>query len=230
MDRAGLQAAVGYFPVRVAPLGAIPPVVAQALMPFFPVPLVSKMVERSRATIAPDELRVLVQETMTIAAGDVYGAFEGLEELNDLLTRAAAACDLDGRPLTAAWRTYAWEGAAAQLFGAATVLREHRGEGHWFALAAAGVSGDEAHVFSQLRQGATRTNMSHGFRPEQVDVLIAALDSRGWTSGGVVTGAGEAFHAAIEAQTDTLDAAPWDAIGAEGVARVVELGASLPKP
>lgn len=229
MERAGLTSAVGYFPVRLAPLGKIPPVVAQALMPFFPEPLVARMVERSREVVSAEELNVIVHEGLSIAAAEVFGDFEHLEELARLLTTAADACDLDGRPITAGWASYEWEGDAARLFGAATVLREHRGEGHWFALAAAGISGDEAHIFGQLRRGVDRGSISHGYKPEQVDPAITALEDRGWTSGDGVTPEGEEFHAAIESVTDELDSAPWDALGGDGVARVVELGRLLPE-
>lgn len=229
MERAGLSASVGYFPVRVAPLGEIPPVVAQALMPFFPEPLVAKMVERSRAVVPAEELNVIVHEGLSAAAIEVFGGFEGLDELEALLTVAAGAGDLDGRPITAGWASYRWEGAAPRLFGAATVLREHRGEGHWFALAAAGVSGAEAHIFGQLRRGVDRGSISHGFKSDQVDAAITALEFRGWLSGDRVTPEGEEAHASIESITDDLDSAPWDALGEDGVARVVELGSSLPK-
>lgn len=228
MEKAGIPSAVGYFPVRLAPLGDVPPAVAQSLMPFFPDPLVAKAVARSRASITADALRDLVHESMTEAAETVFGAWEAVDELSELLVTAAAACELAGRPLTAAWTSYHWEGAAAQMFGAATILREHRGEGHWFALAAAGVSGAEAHILNQLRAGKTRDGVSHSFRLEQVEAIIAQLEARGWVSDDAVTEDGEQFRAAVEAATDDLDAAPWRAIGESGVARVIELGVSLP--
>ncbi len=228
LERVGLSAAMAYFPIRVAPMGPIPPMVAQSLMPFFPVPLVAKMVDRSRAVISADDLWDQVSVTLEAASTQVYGAFESLDELTDLLGSAAAACDLDGRVLTAAWASVDWSAPAARLFGAATVLREHRGEGHWFALAAAGVSGEEAHVLSQLGNGRPRYKMSHGFRPEQADEVIARLEARGWIREDTVTDEGEAFRAGIEDSTDALDAAPWNAIGDTGIARVVELGRSLP--
>ncbi len=228
LDRLQVPAAVGYFSIRVAPLGSVSPVVAQALMPFFPDPLVAKMVGRAQGAAPGAQIRELVRDHLTTAADEVYGPFEGLGELSNLLTRAVAACDLDGRPLAAAWSSYTWDSDAARLFGAATVLREHRGEGHWFALAAAGVSGDEAHVFSQLRHGVARESVSHGYRPEQVDAIVATLDARGWTLGGKVTEVGVEAMGAIEEVTDALDAAPWRAIGDDGIRRVVELGRSLP--
>ncbi len=230
MERAGVQSAVGYFPVRLAPVGDVPPVVAQSLMPFFPEPLVAKMVAKARGSMTAEALRDLVHDAMTEAANTVYGAWGGTEELSELLGTAAGACELDGRPLTAAWTSYEWEGPAARMFGAATVLREHRGEGHWFAVAAAGVSGAEAHILSQLRAGHPRGAVSHGFRPNQVEAIIAKLEARGWVVDDVVTEAGKQFQAAVETATDDLDAAPWRAIGESGVLRVIELGASVPSP
>ena len=228
MEKAGVSSAMGYFPVRLAPLGDVPPAVAQSLMPFFPDPLVAKMVTRSRESMSADALRDLVHDALTEAAELVYGAWAEVHELSELLVAAAAACHLDGRPLTAAWTSYQWEGAAAQMFGAATILREHRGEGHWFALAAAGVSGAEAHILSQLRAGKPRGGISHGFKADQVEEIIAKLETRGWVSGDVVTDDGKQFQATVEAATDDLDSAPWRAIGEAGVARVIELGGSLP--
>lgn len=229
MDRAGLSAAVGYFPVRLAPLGNIPPVVAQALMPFFPKPLVAKMVEQSREVVPAEGLNAIVHEGLSAAAVEAFGTFQHLAELTDLLATAAGACDLDGRPITAGWASYEWEEDAARLFGAATVLREHRGEGHWFALAAAGVTGDVAHVFGQLHRGLDRNSVRHGYKPDQVEAAIAVLEARGWVAGDRVTPDGEEFHARIEAVTDELDAAPWEALGEDGVARVIELGSVVPR-
>jgi hypothetical protein len=41
----------------------------------------------------------------------------------------------------------------ARLFHAATLLREHRGDGHNIALVAEGIDGQEAHVFAALWMG-----------------------------------------------------------------------------
>jgi hypothetical protein len=105
----------------------------------------------------------------------------------------------------------------ARLWQAATVLREHRGDGHFAALAAADIDGCEAVV---LRCGLDlrREDMQpiRGWTDEQWAGAHARLAGRGWVGpGGELTGAGRQAHAGVEAATDRAAARPWVRLGAE---------------
>ena len=72
----------------------------------------------------------------------------------ELLTKAATSAPLEGRPMYAALRTLPLpEEPVARLFHAASLLREHRGDGHIAALMAEGIGGLEAHVLLALDMG-----------------------------------------------------------------------------
>jgi hypothetical protein len=113
----------------------------------------------------------------------------------------------------------------ARLWQAATVLREHRGDGHFAALAAADIDGCEAVV---LRCGLDlrREDMQpiRGWTDEQWADAHARLAERGWVGpGGELTSAGRQAHDAVEAATDRAAARPWARLGAETAGSLVTL-------
>lgn len=223
-ERAGLIPDRGYFALRLAPLGAIPPPVGAALMPFFPMALVEKLLERTRGTIDAGRMAEVGIEGLATAAEAAFGDHEHLDEMVDLLETAAGGVELDGRPLTGAWSSVEWSSPAARLFGAATVLREHRGEGHFMAVRVAGLSGDEMHVLSSAARGRAPDRITHGYRPEQVEEAAETLRSRGLLDEWTPSSAGERLLTDIELATDRLDGRPWKTLGETGTVRVVELG------
>ena len=72
----------------------------------------------------------------------------------ELLTKAATSAPFEGRPMYAAPRAIPIpDDVVARLFHAASLLREHRGDGHIAALMVEGVGGLEAHVLFALDMG-----------------------------------------------------------------------------
>ena len=72
----------------------------------------------------------------------------------DLTTQAATSAPTAGRVMYAGMRALAVPGdPVARLWHSATMLREHRGDGHVAALVGAGLGGTEAHVLSALGLG-----------------------------------------------------------------------------
>lgn len=219
----GLSSGVGYFSLRLAPLGPVPPTVGQALMPFFPSGLVAKMLERSRQQVSTEHLWEVGRRGLTEAADEAFGSLAGLDELVELFEEAAAGADLDGRPLAAAWSAVEWETPASRLFGTATVLREHRGEGHWMAVRTAGLTGDEMHVLARVAAGHGADGIGHGYRPEQIEAIGERLHTRGLLEGWEPSSQALTLLDDIETATDRLDAPPWLHLGATGTERVVDL-------
>ncbi|MYV69825.1 hypothetical protein GT043_28550, partial [Streptomyces sp. SID2131] len=79
--------------------------------------------------------------------GEEAVAGSGLAEAAALARRAAEEAGTAGRPLAAANAELPWPGAPhLVLWQAATILREHRGDGHVAALLAAGLDPVEALV------------------------------------------------------------------------------------
>jgi hypothetical protein len=113
----------------------------------------------------------------------------------------------------------------ARLWQAATVLREHRGDGHFAALAAADIDGCEA-VALRCCLDLRRENVqpARGWTDEQWQAALARLAARGWIGAdGELTSAGREAHAAVEDATDRAAARPWAAIGPEATAEAAKL-------
>ncbi len=93
----------------------------------------------------------------------------------------------------------------ARLWHAATLLREHRGDGHNAALVAHGIGGAEAHVLLALFLGmrAEEFGRIHHLPKAQLAAVIDGLRGRVDAAGGF-TDAGRETRERIEALTDEL--------------------------
>jgi hypothetical protein len=114
-----------------------------------------------------------------------------------------------------------------RLWHAATVLREHRGDGHVAALVTAGVTGSESVVWrAALEGGSMRAPMqtARGWTDAEWETARDRLRERGrLTTGGDATDAGRAAYAEVEACTDALAAGPWRELGERGTERCAAL-------
>jgi hypothetical protein len=144
----------------------------------------------------------------------------------DVACRAAQAADVGGRALAAANAALPWpEDPIDVLWQAATVLREHRGDGHVAALLTSGLTGLDALV---LRSGGDLDRRvlqtARGWSDVQWDAAVAGLHGRGLLDeSGLLTVAGSDLLRDVETITDHLAAQPWTAIGGEAAARFADL-------
>lgn len=103
-----------------------------------------------------------------------------------------------------------------RLWHAATMLREHRGDGHVAALLGEGVGGTEAHVLSALAMGIhppESFGRIHHLPTARLVAVMAGLRERGLVDDeGRFTDAGRATKQRIEARTDELAAPPYEAL------------------
>lgn len=131
-----------------------------------------------------------------------------------------------GRPLAAANAELPWTGVPhLDLWQAATVLREHRGDGHVAALLTAGLDPVESLVsFAAVGAAPEPVFVSRGWSAAAWAAARVRLADRGLLApDGAATEEGRALRAGIERRTDELAAAPWDALGPEATARLAEL-------
>ena len=109
-----------------------------------------------------------------------------------------------------------------RLWQAATLLREHRGDGHFAALAAADIDGCEA-VVLRCCLDLRREDMQpvRGWTDEAWDGALSRLAARGWVDAdGALTSAGREAHAAVEDATDRAASRPWARLGPEATAEI----------
>ncbi|HEY5881631.1 MAG TPA: hypothetical protein VIU11_22165, partial [Nakamurella sp.] len=112
---------------------------------------------------------------------------------------------------------------------AATLLREHRGDGHITALQTAGLDPCEALVsFAAIGAAPSEVFASRGWTGQEWSAARDRLCRRGWIDAdGRATDAGRAGRAEVERLTDELEGEPWRVLGADGCARFVEVVAPL---
>ncbi|ANP55533.1 hypothetical protein J2Z21_006505 [Streptomyces griseochromogenes] len=218
-----------YFPLRAAPLGAVGAErVASAFYSFNPR-MVAEHIDSRWGIASPDEVLAArlrgIDRTYRTLFGDRVESPE-LAEAAALARRAAEAAGTAGRPLAAANAELSWpEAPHLQLWQAATILREHRGDGHIAALLLADLDPVESLVsFAAIGAASVERFESRGWSGEQWSSARARLAARGLVEpDGTATEAGRALRRDVEERTDRLAAAPWRALGREATDRLVGL-------
>jgi hypothetical protein len=136
-----------------------------------------------------------------------------VERAAEVAMRAAAAAPLEGRPLFAANRALPVPAEPlARLWHAATLLREHRGDGHVAALVAAGIGGRESHVLHALATGtpADVYALARKMTAAEWEAIRVGLEERGLVDrDGTLTAAGRELKETVEAQTDRAAATAY---------------------
>ena len=218
-----------YFPYRAAPLGEVgPEQVASAFYSFSPR-MVAEHVEPAWRIASP----AAVIEARTRAVDRAYCALFGdrvagpeLAEAAALARRAAEAADTAARPLAAANAALDWPQAPhLQLWHAATILREHRGDGHLAALLTAGLDPVESLVsFAAIGAASVERFQSRGWSPQEWTAARGRLTARGLVGAdGAATEAGRALRRSVEQRTDQLAAGPWHSLGPADTDRLAQL-------
>jgi hypothetical protein len=147
-----------------------------------------------------------------------------------LLETAVRAAVTDGRVLGAANAALPRPtDPLGRLWQAATVLREHRGDGHVIALVDAELDGCQALVLRDaLYGGREQLQPNRGWTDSEWDAAARALVHRGWLADdGRPTAEGKTAHRAVESRTDRLAAQPWTALGPTEQSRLAQLLAPL---
>ena len=224
----------GYFAGRAAPLGAAGAAVVTASFFNFAPAFVARAIPGVWDLITPEEaLRVRLAGATEALGRLLAGQEADAAAAADLLWRAIGELDFSGRVLASADAAlpvpaegYPGEGHPgedlARLWQAATVLREHRGDGHFAALTAADVDGCEA-VVLRCCLDLRREDMQpvRGWTDEAWDGALSRLAARGWIgTDGALTSAGREAHAAVENATDWAAARPWTRLGPETTAEI----------
>lgn len=199
---------MGYFAARSAPFGVVPAEVVTAAFYNFAPHRVAKALPAAWDIAAPDEA-LRARQRSAVAALRRYGVTDdGAADAADLAAKASAHSDIGGRPVYAANRSLGWpDEPLARLWHAATLLREHRGDGHVAVLTAEGVSGRECNVLHAAagRVPEEMIKRSRDYDDEQWESHREALERRGLLdAAGELTPSGRALKQHIEDTTDAL--------------------------
>lgn len=203
----------GYFAGRSAPLGRVSSAPVTASFYTFAPQMVGRALPDVWDLITPDQALAVREAGAVDALSRVLGDLkDAAGEAADMLAVAAAGVDCSGRVLAAANAALpAPSGPIARLWHAATVLREHRGDGHFAALLAADVDGCESNVLRAAFDLPRETIQPlRGWTDAQWDAAVGRLTGRGMIGDdGAPTPAGTELRASIEATTDAAAARPW---------------------
>ena len=221
----GLDERLAYFPARAAALGAVGPRVSQATFYVFAPWLHDAALPAAWDIVSPEQMvqarRDGVAEALrrTVGTPDVADALALTRRLCDALTAP-------GRPLYAAHAQLDWpQDDLLALWHAATLVREHRGDGHVAVLVAEGVDPVEATVLDGAWSGKDRfLRATRGWSEEELAAAGDRLRQRGWfDQTGALTEEGTAGRERLESLTDAAALAPWRVLGLEDTERLVEL-------
>jgi hypothetical protein len=222
---------MGYFGMRAAPLGAVPPEVVTAAFYNFHPTRVARAIPDAWNVAPPEEflatrLSGVDSALRRMLPPEVLDSAE-LAEAAVLLRSAAERAPIAGRALAAANAALPWPAEPhLVLWQAATRLRESRGDGHVAALVAAGLDPCETLVLFGADHGLTAEylQVARGWSPDERAQACRRLVDRGLlTAGGALTPEGSALRRWVEEKTDEGAEIPWQGIGSEATARAAEL-------
>ncbi|MFG2128540.1 hypothetical protein ACGFNV_12165 [Streptomyces sp. NPDC048751] len=218
-----------YFPFRAAPLGPVgSKVVASAFYSFSPA-MVAAYMESAWSVAGPETVLKARLRGMDRAYRTLFGDRVDSSELAEaaaLARSVAEAADTAGRPLAAGNAALDWpEEPHLQLWQAATVLREHRGDGHLAALLVAGLDPVESLVsFAAIGAASVERFESRGWSADEWAAARDRLAARGLVhQDGTATEAGRELRRRVEEHTDQLAAGPWQSLDPKALDRLNEL-------
>ncbi len=223
---------MGYFASRAAPLGPVPAEVVTATFFNFHPAMVARAIPDAWQ-LAPSvqiiETRLdHADRTLRDLLGETRLRSSELAEAAALARRAAEAARPQGRPLFAAYQALEWPTEPhLVLWHAATLLREHRGDGHVAALVHADLTPCQAHLLAVASGTTTRPvlDLSRRWTEADWDEARAQLQQppRGWLdTEGALTPAGIAARQALEDHTDRLAEQPLGALSETQLSRLIE--------
>jgi hypothetical protein len=235
----------GYFAGRAAPIGVTGPGPVTAAFFSFAPAMVARAVPGVWDLISPADALVVRQAgavaalrslldlagnaptptSVSAAADRLAGLTEGLDYAGRTLAAANVAVEVPADPLGRLWQS-------------ATVLREHRGDGHIAALVAADIDAPEALALRagvdlaadgahrHVPAGWTRAQMqpARGWTDDDWDAAVARLEDRGLLRpDGTATAAGTRLHREIEHVTDVAATRPWASLSADAAGQVADM-------
>ncbi|WP_326618498.1 hypothetical protein OG863_14185 [Streptomyces decoyicus] len=218
-----------YFAWRTAPLGAAGPELVAATYYTFSPRMIARHLPRIWTVADPAKVldaRLLAMDRALTALTDGRLSTAQLAEAARLARQAAENAGTAARPLAAANRDLPWPDAPhLVLWQAATVLREHRGDGHLAALLTCELDPCEALVsFAAIGAAPAAAFVGRGWSAREWSDARHRLAARGWIApDGTATERARKEREAIERTTDRLAAGPWRALGHSRAERLAHL-------
>lgn len=226
---------MGYFASRSAPMGAVGPGTVAATFYNFNPEVIARHIPRAWTLATPQQVLdarlQAADEALRRLLGDAVDSAD-VAEAAELAREATQGCAPEGRPLYAGHADLPWPtDPHLVLWHAATLLREHRGDGHIAALVQHGLGGLAALVtHTAAGRGFTEpaAKLTRGWSDEQWAAAVEELQEQGLLAAdGKLTPSCVELRTSLEAATDQAATAPYRRLGEEKSQRLRALGKTL---
>lgn len=210
-----------YFTSRAACLGRVPGHVVAAAFGVFDPAVVVPSVAHGWSLVDAGTILAARLEGQRAQLGrllDGVADDTGVHRATELLRRAADALAVSGRHLFAGLRSLGFPGdPLGDLWRAADLVREGRGDSHIAAWVSSGLDPVEISVLTELWWGLPHKTYarSRGWDDAALDGAAARLRGAGLLDGTALTAAGIDVRRQIEAATDRQDRPMVEALGAD---------------
>ena len=207
-----------YFTSRSACMGQVPGEVVAAAFGCFNPKAVIPAVEAGWQLTSRETILDAREQGATAMLQRILGDQpDGLSRTTELLCRAAAVAPWAGRPIYSGLSSLGFPGhPLGDLWRAADLVREHRGDSHVIAWAVGGADAVEILLLTEQWWGlpARTYTPTRGWNADDMDAGCDRLQRRGlMTDDEELTDAGRAFREEIEVRTDELERPLLDALG-----------------
>jgi hypothetical protein len=215
----GLSYIPSYFTSRGACMGQVPGEMVVMAFGVFEPNMVKAAVTEGWSKTDRDTILDARQRGAVDSLRNLLGAEPaGLERATELLKRAGDGATGEGRALYSGLRSLGFPGdPIGDMWRAADLVREHRGDSHTCAWVAAGVAPVEITLMTELwwRMSLNTYVRTRGWNDEAIAGGIASLEAKGYVKDGAFTPEGEAVRAGIESATDEGERGVVEALGAD---------------
>lgn len=219
---------MGYFAQRAAPFGVVPAEVVMATFYNFAESRVRRALPDAW-TFAPPEIALDARLTGSVAALRRTLGDTDVSAVSELARRSAESAPLAGRALFAANASLPWpDDPIGDLWHAATLLREHRGDGHVAVLTAEGLASRDVNVLhfsASAPPDAARqmASTSRDYDEAEWGARLNALVGRGlMRADGQLTEEGRELKQEIEGRTDRLALTAYDVLDDDEMDALIE--------
>lgn len=209
-----------YFTSRGACMGQVPGEVVAVAFGVFNPRIAVPAVTAGWAIASREAILTAREQGATQMLERVLGEKpEGLDRVTELLRRGADAAPWAGRPIYAGLRSLGFPGAPlGDLWRAADLLREHRGDSHVNSWVVGGTDAVEILLLTEQWWGLPPRAYAptRGWAGPDMDAGFDRLRQRGlMTADEQLTDAGRAFREEVEVRTDELERPIVEALGDE---------------
>lgn len=220
----GLRSRHAYFAARSAPMGAVTGEVTVATFGVFAPRMIEAAIPAAWQVASPGQILQARHDGVAAALQRLVGG-QDVREAADVAREACDGLGMLGRPLYAGHASLPWPtDPLLSLWHAASLVREHRGDGHVALLVHSGLDPVEALVTGGLQTGATAFyRAARGWTDEEWTAAEERLRGRGLIDEAGLTDRGRTLRQDLERQTDSAALPGWAHLGVGGCERLLEL-------